>query len=690
MEIELQPVSALRGVGPRVTERLERLGLRTVQDVLFHLPFRYQDRTRLTPVGGLQPGKEAVFCGRIELADVVYRGRRTLLCRVSDGTGSVFLRFFHFSGAQRNALQRGSILRCFGEVRSGPMGLELVHPEYELLAEHQVPAPQTHLTPVYPITEGVSQLTLRRLVGEALDSSLRQIREWLPQEVLAQFSLPTLQDALEFVHRPPPQAEVDRLEQGFHPAQQRLAFEELLAYHLSLRKLKERTRHQRAPTINANGGLLDRLLGALPFSPTAAQRRVIDEIARDLRQNRPMQRLVQGDVGSGKTLVAAAAALYAVESGWQVAVMAPTELLAEQHWRNFTGWFEPLGIEVAWLSGSLNAKTRRSMSQLVASGRASVVVGTHALFQREIEFSRLGLVVVDEQHRFGVHQRLMLRQKGSGDGQLPHQLIMTATPIPRTLAQAVYADLDVSVVDELPPGRQPVETVVISDRRRAEVIQRVHRACLEKRQAYWVCPLIEESDVLELQTATATEAALRQALPELHVSLVHGRMKPAEKERAMLAFKEGSVDLLVATTVIEVGVDVPNASLMIIENAERLGLSQLHQLRGRVGRGRVASGCVLMYRGPLSAMARARLAVMRATNDGFEIANKDLEMRGPGEVLGTRQTGEQRFHIADLVRDQSVLPKIEQVASFLLEKYPQHVAPIVRRWLGLKDSYGEV
>lgn len=690
MDIESQPVSALKGVGPKVAARLERLGLRTVQDVFFHLPFRYQDRTHVTPIGSLQPGREAVLFGKIELTDVVYRGRRTLVCRVSDGTGSIFLRFFHFSGAQQNALQRGRSLRCFGEVRSGPMGLEMVHPEYEFLAEQETPVPENHLTPVYPITEGVSQVALRRLIAEALDTRLQHIREWLPQDVLAQLQLPTLQEALGYVHRPPSQAAVDVLEQGRHPAQQRLAFEELLAYHLSLRKLKERIRRQRAPGIDATGRLFESLLANLPFAPTAAQKRVIAEIAGDLRQGRPMQRLVQGDVGSGKTLVAAAATLYAVESGWQVAVMAPTELLAEQHWRNFAQWFGPLGIEVAWLSGSLDAKTRRAMSQLIASGTASVAVGTHALFQREIEFSRLGLVVVDEQHRFGVHQRLMLREKGSANGQLPHQLIMTATPIPRTLAQAVYADLDVSVIDELPAGRQPVETVVVSDRRREEVIQRVRRACLEKRQAYWVCPLIEESDALELQTATATEAALREALPELQIRLVHGRMKPAEKERAMRAFKDGAVDLLVATTVIEVGVDVPNASLMIIENAERLGLSQLHQLRGRVGRGAVASSCVLMYRGPLSAAARERLAVMRETNDGFEVANKDLEMRGPGEVLGTRQTGEQRFHIADLVRDQSVLPKIERVASLLLENHPHHVAQIVQRWLGVKDSYGEV
>ncbi len=690
MDIEQQPVSAIRGVGPRVAAKLERLGLRTVQDVLFHLPFRYQDRTRLTPIGSLQAGSEAMFCGKIELADVVYRGRRNLLCRVADGSGSILLRFFHFTSAQHDSLRRGAQLRCFGEVRSGPAGLEIVHPEYELLPDGSLPQPESRLTPVYPVTEGVHQLSLRRIIAEALDTRLQSIREWLPDETLAMLQLPTLKEAVDYVHRPPPQAAVGLLMQGLHPAQQRLAFEELLAHCLSLRKLRERIRRHDAPLIDADGKLFEALLARLPFQLTAAQNRVIAEITNDLRCAQPMQRLVQGDVGSGKTLVAAAAALHAVEGGWQVAIMAPTELLAEQHWRNLREWLAPMEIEVAWLAGRHGARTRRSMAELVASGQAPVVVGTHALFQRDIEFRRLGLVVVDEQHRFGVHQRLMLREKGAMDGRLPHQLIMTATPIPRTLAQSVYADLDVSVIDELPAGRHPVETVVVPDSRRDAVVRRVHSACLEHRQAYWVCPLIDESDALQLQTATATETALRQALPELRIRLVHGRMKPAEKEQVMDEFKSGATDLLVATTVIEVGVDVPNASLMIIENAERLGLSQLHQLRGRVGRGTVASSCVLMYRAPLSAAARERLAAMRSTNDGFEIARKDLEMRGPGEVLGTRQAGEQQFHIADLVRDQSALPQVEQVATLLLERYPQHVMPIVQRWLGVRDSYAAV
>jgi len=465
------------------------------------------------------------------------------------------------------------------------------------------------------------------------------------------------------VHRPPPTADVAGLEQGSHPAQQRLVFEELLAHHLSLKRLRARLQHQSAPAFGGEGGRAPQLLAALPFALTRAQQKVLEEIRTDLRQPHPMQRLVQGDVGSGKTIVAALAALAAIDAGYQVAVMAPTELLAEQHWRNFTHWLLPLGIEVAWMSGKLSAKNRRIMLELIASGRAPVAVGTHALFQEEVAFAKLGFVIVDEQHRFGVHQRLLLREKGRHNHMLPHQLIMTATPIPRTLAQAFYADLDVSVIDELPPGRKPVETVVVPDSRRAEVVARVHAACREGRQAYWVCPLIEESDQLQAEAATDTAATLTAALPELRIGLVHGRLKPAEKEAVMRDFKDGKLQLLVATTVIEVGVDVPNASLMIIENAERLGLSQLHQLRGRVGRGAAQSSCVLLYHAPLSEPARERLAILRDTHDGFEIARRDLEMRGPGEVLGTRQTGEQAFHIADLVRDQKLLPRIDHAAN---------------------------
>ena len=691
MDIATLPITTLKGVGPKLKDKLEqRLGWRSVQDALFHLPFRYQDRTRLTPIGSLRPGQEALVCGTVELTDVVFRGRRSLLCRVSDGSGFLTLRFFHFSAAQQNNLERGRQLRIFGEARSGPAGLEMIHPEYEVLGPDSEPQPEARLTPFYPTTEGVHQLSVRKLVAQAIDRHLAGIPEWLPEELLSELKLPSLRDALHDVHRPPAQAPVDELEQGRHPAQRRLAFEELLAHHLSLKRVRARQQDQKAPCLRGDARLTSSLLAALPFSLTAAQKRVLEEIGNDLKRAYPMQRLVQGDVGSGKTVVAALAALTAVEDGFQVAIMAPTELLAEQHWRNFNHWLQPLGVEVAWLSGKLSARNRRSMLELISSGRAPVAVGTHALFQEEVEFAKLGLVVVDEQHRFGVHQRLLLREKGRRQGMVPHQLIMTATPIPRTLAQAFYADLDVSVIDELPPGRKPVETVVLPDTRRAEVVERVHAACRDGRQTYWVCPLIEESDLLQAEAATETAAVLTTALPELRIALVHGRMKPAEKEAVMHAFKEGAIQLLVATTVIEVGVDVANASLMIIENAERLGLSQLHQLRGRVGRGAAQSSCVLLYHAPLSENARERLSILRKTHDGFEIARRDLEMRGPGEVLGTRQTGEQAFHIADLVRDQALLPRIEHAASLLQQKYPRHVTPLIQRWLGLREHYGEV
>jgi ATP-dependent DNA helicase RecG len=690
MDLATLSLSVLKGAGPKLRDKLSRLGLRTVQDVLFHLPLRYQDRTHITPIGAIAPGQEALVVGQIELADVAFRRRRTLIVRVADGTGSLILRFFHFNSAQQENFARGRKAKLFGEVRAGPGGLEMVHPEYELSDDHMVVAPDAHLTPVYPTTEGVHQLGLRKLTDQALDRYLGAIHEWLPAELLAPLKLPTLQEALAFVHRPPPGAPVDALLAARHPAQQRLAFEEMLAFHLSLKRLRARMRRHSAPVLVGAGSLYTRFLASLPFTPTGAQQRVLAEIGRDLRMPHPMQRLVQGDVGSGKTLVAAGACLAAIDAGWQAAVMAPTELLAEQHWRNFAHWLAPLGLQVAFLTGSLPAKTRRAMVADVSEGRASLVIGTHALFQEDVQFHRLGLIVVDEQHRFGVHQRLQLREKGAADGLVPHQLIMTATPIPRTLAQSFYADLDVSVIDELPPGRKPVDTVVIPDARRPEVVTRVRDACLTGRQAYWVCPLIEESENLELQTATQTAEALAGALPELRIALVHGRMKAAEKERIMAAFKAGSVHLLVATTVIEVGVDVPNASLMIIENAERLGLSQLHQLRGRVGRGGAQSTCVLLYQSPLSTAARERLAAVRETNDGFEIARRDLDMRGPGEVLGTRQTGDQQFHIADLVRDQALLPKIDEAAALLLKKYPAHVEPIIARWLGRRESYGEV
>ncbi|HKJ09856.1 MAG TPA: ATP-dependent DNA helicase RecG [Gammaproteobacteria bacterium] len=689
-------ITALKGVGPQVARRLEKLGIHTVQDLLFHLPYRYEDRTRVVPMGGLRPGDPAVVEGEVQLAEVRFGRRRSLLVRVSDGTGSLTLRFFHFSGAQQSGFQRGVRVRCYGEARAGATTLEMVHPEYRVLTADEPPPPEDHLTPVYPTTEGVHQLSLRRLADAALScldgpqGNGTVLPEWLPPEILQRFRLPSLAEAVRYVHRPPPDAALAELGAGLHPAQQRLAFEELLAHHLSLRRLRHRARSRQAPPLDGGGALLDGFLAALPFAPTAAQRRVIDEIRADLAASHPMLRLVQGDVGSGKTVVAACAAVQAVQSGYQAAVMAPTELLAEQHYHSFARWLEPLGVNVSWLAGKSKGAARAARLAAIASGEAAVAVGTHALFQSDVTFARLGLVIVDEQHRFGVHQRLALREKGLGDGRRPHQLTMTATPIPRTLAMTLYADLDVSVIDELPPGRTPVQTVVVSDKRRDEVVARVREACAQGRQAYWVCTLIEESEVLQCQAASDTAAALTEALPGLRVGLVHGRLKSREKEQVMAAFKDGHIDLLVATTVIEVGVDVPNASLMIIENPERLGLAQLHQLRGRVGRGAQASTCVLLYRPPLSDAARERLGVMRDTVDGFEIARRDLELRGPGEVLGTRQTGMLQLRIADLMRDQAQLGAVEKAAELLLKQYPERVAPLMRRWLGDAVRYGDV
>jgi ATP-dependent DNA helicase RecG len=691
--LEQAPVTSLKRVGPKVAERLGRLGLFTVQDLLFHLPLRYQDRTRIQPIGGLRPGVQVVVEGEVELADVRFGRRRSLLVSIADGSGSLILRFFHFSTAQKNALQRGVRLRCFGEVRNGPNSLEMVHPEYQRVEVGEPLAVDAHLTPVYPTTEGVHQLTLRGLTEQALsllEARPEALQEWLPPQLLSRFRLPDLTAALRYLHRPPPDAPQDRLLAGAHPAQQRLTFEELLAHQISLRELRRRRRQSMAPALEGDGQLRLRLLEALPFALTGAQQRVVREIEADLARSLPMQRLVQGDVGSGKTIVGALAALQAVEAGLQVAMMAPTELLAEQHLRSFAKWLEPLGLEMAWLTGRMKGRVRDEALARVAAGRAQVVVGTHALFQEDVLFADLGLVIIDEQHRFGVHQRLALREKGRARDLTPHQLIMTATPIPRTLAMTAYADLDLSLIDELPPGRRPVTTVAISDGRRDEVVARVRAACAEGRQAYWVCTLIEESEALQCQAAEEAAQMLVEALPELRVGLVHGRVKPDEKERVMGGFKSGGLDLLVATTVIEVGVDVPNASLMIIENPERLGLAQLHQLRGRVGRGSTASHCVLMYHAPLSQNARQRLAILRETSDGFQIAKKDLEMRGPGEVLGTRQTGEMQLRIADLVRDQALLDDVRQAADWMLRDYPVNAAALVRRWLGRRTDYGKV
>jgi ATP-dependent DNA helicase RecG len=688
---ELRSVTSLRGVGDSLAQKLARLGIATVQDLLFLLPLRYEDRTRIVPIGSVRVGERAVVQGEVQLTEVAFRGRRQLLSRISDGSGSLTLRFFHFSSSQQHGLARGVRLQCFGEVRRGPAGAEMVHPEYRRVSDADDAVADT-LTPIYPLTEGIQQGRLRQLTALALrELSTHDVRDWLPPRVLEELRLPRLREALEYVHRPPPDAPRDLLAAGRHPAQRRLAFEELLAHQLSLRLVRQQIQLDPAtPLTSSRPALVPRLLDALPFKLTAAQVRAWADIERDLGQSSPMLRLVQGDVGCGKTIVAALAAVRAVEAGCQAAVMAPTELLAEQHARNFATWLTSLDIELVLLTGKKAAGVRVRALSALASGAAHIAIGTHALFQEHVEFRRLGLAIIDEQHRFGVHQRLLLREKGSASGNYPHQLIMTATPIPRTLAMTAYADLDVSVIDELPPGRTPVRTVALPESRRDEVVMRIRDACRSGRQAYWVCPLVEESDQLNAQAAEATSRSLAEALPELAIGLVHGRMPPREKEAAMARFKDGRIDLLIATTVIEVGVDVANASLMVIENAERMGLAQLHQLRGRVGRGAAESTCLLLYRVPLTEVARERLAVMRATNDGFEISRRDLELRGPGELLGTRQTGLMQMRVADLVRDADLLPKVQQTAELMLRGNEDNIPPLLRRWKGQGEKFGKV
>ena len=685
------PLTVLNGVGPALARKLERLDLYRVEDLLFLLPLRYEDRTQLVRIGSLLPGQRCLVSGEVLLAETVYRGRRNLLVRISDGSGQLTLRFFHFSRQQVAQFRIGVRLTCYGEARKGPAGLEMIHPEYRLLREDQDAAVNDTLTAIYPATEGVQQGRLRNLTDQALQLMQRHPpEELLPASVRNRLDLPALTEAVCYLHRPPADADVDSMLAGRHPCQQRLAFEELLAHYMSLRRLRALADTESAPALTGGTETVADFVDRLPFRLTGAQQRVVDEILDDLARAHPMMRLIQGDVGSGKTVVAAIACLKAIACGVQAAIMAPTELLAEQHWRSFSDWFRPLGIEPAWLSGSQKAAARRQALEAIADGSAQLVVGTHALFQEGVAFNDLALVVIDEQHRFGVHQRVALREKGVGDRGHPHQLVMTATPIPRTLAMAAYADLDTSIIDELPPGREPVTTIAVPETRRDEIIGRVRDACAAGQQAYWVCPLIEESDVLDFEAAEASYAMLTEALPQLRVGLVHGRMRPAEKERGMRAFKEGLIQLLVATTVIEVGVDVPNASLMIIENAERMGLSQLHQLRGRVGRGTRQSHCVLLYKPPLGELARSRLAVLRETNDGFLVAQRDLELRGPGELLGTRQTGLPDYRIANLVRDAELMPGVQAAAQIVQRDDPQRADAIVRRWLGDAGRYGKV
>ena len=681
------PVTQLKGVGGAVASKLEKLGLLTVQDILFHLPSRYQDRTRIHPIGSTRMGAEVLIQGNVEICNIVLGKRRMLVCRVADGSGAIQLRFFHFSAAQKNALVEGAIIRCFGEVRFSANGREMVHPEYKILQEPYAPV-DNHLTATYPSTDGVSQHLLRKLSQQSLErlNTGNTISELLPA---SQNQWPSIKEALNFIHNPPPGINTEDLESGTHRHQQRLSLEELLAHHLSLLQRRQEVKAQSAPAFPISTTLVPPFMSQLPFTPTGAQQRVCNEISNDLRQNRPMLRLVQGDVGSGKTVVAAWAALHAIEQGFQVALMAPTEILAEQHFQTFSEWFAPLNISVGWLTGKIKGKKRQEQLTQLESGDCEIIIGTHALFQGDVHYHQLGLVIIDEQHRFGVHQRLSLTQK-TDDSYVAHQLIMTATPIPRTLAMSAYADLDTSVIDELPPGRKPVKTVVISNSRRDTVIHRVLKACEEGKQVYWVCTLIEESEVLECQAAEDTAQQLTLALPHIRIGLIHGRLKPKEKVELMTEFKQGNIQLLVATTVIEVGVNVPNASVMIIENPERLGLAQLHQLRGRVGRGSIESFCLLLYQTPLSELGKQRLEIMRETNDGFEIAERDLEIRGPGEVLGTRQTGDMMFRIADLMRDQALIAEAKKLATHIINEETELIAPLVQRWQGNASQYAQV
>jgi len=678
-------VQYLKGAGPALAGKLRALGIERVEQLLFHLPLRYEDRRAFSALDQLTDGAPALIRARVEHAKVVYPGRRMLSVSVTDGKGWAALRFFHFNQAQAAAFTAGAWVRAYGVVRIGTRGPELVHPEYRIAALAEALTAETALTPCYPLTTGITQQRLRGLIQQALAIAATDPGLAMPLPGLA--GLPTL-EALRVIHNPASDADARRLLAGTHPAQQRLIDEELLAHQLCMRVLRARVRSHNAPALAAPAGLMAEFERTLPFRLTGAQRRVAGEIAADLRQRSPMMRLVQGDVGSGKTVVAAAAMLVAVRAGAQAALMAPTELLAEQHAQNLARWLDPLGITLCLLKGGLAKPRRKAALAAIADGTAQVVVGTHAVFQEQAQFKRLALVVIDEQHRFGVQQRMALRDKAPA-GLSPHQLVMTATPIPRTLAQTLYADLDVSVIDELPPGRKPITTVAINGERREEVLARIGEACRAGRRAYWVCTLIEESDLLEAQAAEAMAQRLQTELPGVKVGLVHGRLKPAEKDAQMQSFKRGATQLLVATTVIEVGVDVPEATIMVIDNSERLGLAQLHQLRGRVGRGAGDSQCVLLYQPPLSDNARARLDVLRHTQDGFTIAQRDLELRGPGELLGRRQTGEMGFRLADPVRDAPRVPALQALADRWLAGEPVAAAQLVRRWVGDWHRYAE-
>ncbi|TCM70865.1 ATP-dependent DNA helicase RecG [Acinetobacter calcoaceticus] len=678
-------VHQLQGVGTASAALLEKLNILTTDDLLFHLPRDYEDRSTIIAMNQLTVGRTYLLEGIVKSIDCPPGKRKSMAILLQDDFGKVTLRFYHIYKALTDRAQAGNRLRVFGEVRLGARGLEMYHPEIELITSHTA-LPDTQLTAIYPSTEGLTQPKLRTYVGQALKLHSQDLAELLPEKLSNGYGL---KQALDYIHHPPVNANMLQLAQATHPAQQRLIFEELVAHQISLLSRRAYIQHIQAPAFKPSKTLAKQLLQGLPFEMTGAQKRVSKDIVQDLSQPKPMLRLIQGDVGAGKTLVAGVAACHALEAGWQVALMAPTEILAEQHYLNFKKWFEPLGLEVVWLAGKQKAKQRAEIELQVKTGAAQLVVGTHALFQDHVEFNKLGLVIIDEQHRFGVDQRLALRNKGL-ENTTPHQLIMTATPIPRTLAMSAYGDLDTSVIDELPPGRTPIQTVTIPLDRREEVLSRIASNCTEGKQAYWVCTLVEQSETLDAQAAEATYAEIQSRYPDLNIGLVHGKMKSAEKQAVMQQFKDNQLQLLIATTVIEVGVDVPNASIMVIENAERLGLSQLHQLRGRVGRGAQASFCALLYKHPLSQNGLERLRILRESNDGFVIAEKDLEIRGPGELLGTKQTGDMGFRVAKLERDDHLLSQAHVVAGEILKDYPQQAEALLNRWLPQAPRYAYV
>ena len=688
----IQDVSVLKGIGEKTKKNLNKIGIYTTQDILFHLPIRYQDRTRLVPIGSILPGKDYLIEGTIELNQIKYGRRRSLLCQVADGTGTLVLRFFYFGKSQQNNLQRGTTVRCYGTVRQAGVHPEMIHPEFQIIRDSEIVEVDETLTPVYPTTDGLHQAKFRQITDQALTILEKDSEtiELLPENICKKYHMGSLVDALLYVHRPPPDASLEELRSGTHPAQQRLVFEELISHNLSLIHRRNLFQKKQSYKIKYSESLLDSFLSNLPFELTHAQQRVNNDIQTDLQNTEPMLRLLQGDVGSGKTVVAAIACLKVISSGFQVALMAPTEILAEQHLESFSEWFGTMGIDIVKLTGRQNREEYSDAIENIREDKPCLIIGTHALFQEGVQFGKLGLVIIDEQHRFGVQQRLSLINKNRDKNFYPHQLVMSATPIPRTLTMTAYGDLDVSIIDEMPPDRKPVNTSILSNAKREKLIERIHQTAGAGRQIYWVCAMIDESETLQCEAAIDTQRNLQAALPDLQIGLIHGKLKKDEKESAMSSFKNKQTDLLVATTVIEVGVNVPNANLMVIENAERLGLAQLHQLRGRVGRGKQQSDCILLYQSPLSDIAKKRLDAIRQFSDGFKIAEIDLSLRGPGELLGTKQSGLPNLSIADLIRDADIIPDAREAADEIYIDYPFLIEKLESRWRSLTDDYSKV